>query len=459
MSELAALSEDAWLVTQVVDALELSCTVEQARSSGERRPDELESCLYGLRKSPGGWGPLETDWQVTVGGVPEPVWMLPASPRKGWRYALESPNWLMLISGNGQGKPRFCVQLRSDYLLSDGATTASAETCKWVETNLLPLVGRRVGLEPSWRISRLDLAADVAGEVLEAADLQNITTRARERGCREEGTHARQRGRALTSIDVGSRGSPLYARLYDKTLQATEDAPIRKLWRERGYDADEHGAKVWRVEFEIRPELLRQLRADGEPLPQEPAAIIAEHLDAIWTYATGSWMAVRDQHSGASRVERRPIAPWWAALSRLTGLADAAASPAQTITRDRASRPNRERLLKLIQGALAGLAAIDETPTLAATLGTAREFMIEQGAANFRDRTERARTRYRIPKRSEVKRPPFETGSLDLGSSQTAHIQCALVEPIGAPGFEPGTSPTRTVRATRLRHAPSWPPV
>ena len=26
---------------------------------------------------------------------------------------------------------------------------------------------------------------------------------------------------------------------------------------------------------------------------------------------------------------------------------------------------------------------------------------------------------------------------------------------IGAPGFEPGTSPTRTVRATRLRHAPS----
>ena len=28
---------------------------------------------------------------------------------------------------------------------------------------------------------------------------------------------------------------------------------------------------------------------------------------------------------------------------------------------------------------------------------------------------------------------------------------------IGAPGFEPGTSPTRTVRATRLRHAPIEP--
>jgi hypothetical protein len=30
---------------------------------------------------------------------------------------------------------------------------------------------------------------------------------------------------------------------------------------------------------------------------------------------------------------------------------------------------------------------------------------------------------------------------------------------IGAPGFEPGTSPTRTVRATRLRHAPIQTPV
>src|SRR3954466_5150626 len=31
---------------------------------------------------------------------------------------------------------------------------------------------------------------------------------------------------------------------------------------------------------------------------------------------------------------------------------------------------------------------------------------------------------------------------------------CRRAEVIGAPGFEPGTSPTRTVRATRLRHAP-----
>jgi len=35
---------------------------------------------------------------------------------------------------------------------------------------------------------------------------------------------------------------------------------------------------------------------------------------------------------------------------------------------------------------------------------------------------------------------------------RSASGRCLLF--IGAPGFEPGTSPTRTVRATRLRHAP-----
>ena len=47
-------------------------------------------------------------------------------------------------------------------------------------------------------------------------------------------------------------------------------------------------------------------------------------------------------------------------------------------------------------------------------------------------------------------RKPFR-----LDSSQ--HV--ATSNAIGAPGFEPGTSPTRTVRATRLRHAPTRTPV
>jgi hypothetical protein len=42
---------------------------------------------------------------------------------------------------------------------------------------------------------------------------------------------------------------------------------------------------------------------------------------------------------------------------------------------------------------------------------------------------------------------PSRTAASHGGGSNEALI-------VGAPGFEPGTSPTRTVRATRLRHAP-----
>ncbi len=44
---------------------------------------------------------------------------------------------------------------------------------------------------------------------------------------------------------------------------------------------------------------------------------------------------------------------------------------------------------------------------------------------------------------------------LALGLGGTARIKRLAKRNIGAPGFEPGTSPTRTVRATRLRHAPN----
>ena len=131
--------------------------------------------------------------------------------------------------------------------------------------------------------------------MLHALDAQNLTTRARTRAWREKPTHSRQHGRSLSSLHIGTRGSPAYARIYNKTLQATADAPIRELWKQRGYNPGEHGRKVWRVEFEIRPALLRQLRADGEQLPQEPDQIITTQLDTLWAYLTGSWLTLRDR--------------------------------------------------------------------------------------------------------------------------------------------------------------------
>ncbi len=50
--------------------------------------------------------------------------------------------------------------------------------------------------------------------------------------------------------------------------------------------------------------------------------------------------------------------------------------------------------------------------------------------------------------------PCYDGGFTGPVNGTTAGRRSSPGPQIGAPGFEPGTSPTRTVRATRLRHAP-----
>jgi hypothetical protein len=44
---------------------------------------------------------------------------------------------------------------------------------------------------------------------------------------------------------------------------------------------------------------------------------------------------------------------------------------------------------------------------------------------------------------------------LDRQANTLRNLRGHDVVPIGVPGFEPGTSPTRTARATRLRYTPN----
>jgi hypothetical protein len=56
---------------------------------------------------------------------------------------------------------------------------------------------------------------------------------------------------------------------------------------------------------------------------------------------------------------------------------------------------------------------------------------------------------------SGAKRPDGGAQIVVAGQERDAASGGEMPANIGAPGFEPGTSPTRTARATRLRHAPN----
>jgi len=181
-------------------------------------------------------------------------------------------------------------------------------------------------------------------------------------------------------------------------------APIRELWRQRGYDAGRHD-DAWQVEFELRPSLLRELRVDGQSLPTDPDALLTDHLDAVWSYLTTSWLTLHDRTRAAARPERAPVAPW-------VGCAPTAPRPPRRHAsgarphrdRDRTRRGDRDRLLRLALGAVAGVAALDGSADPQTALLVLTDFAREQGGDEaLAVRTDRARARYGLPTRSAAR--------------------------------------------------------
>lgn len=243
----------------------------------------------------------------------------------------------------------------------------------------MPLVGRLRTDEVEWRISRVDLTADVAGPALHASHSEHLTTRARNRERVELPATSHERGRVFTGFNLGSRGGAAYARLYLKSFEAASAPPSASCGDSGATTLRKHG-DVWRVEFELRPSLLRELRVDGQPLPTDPDALLSDHLDAVWAYVTTLWLTLRDRTRTATRRERTPVAPWWAAFAQLRGLnGGAPAAPTLRVSRDRSRRGDREKLLKLALGAVAGVAALDGSAALTTARLALADFAREQG--------------------------------------------------------------------------------
>jgi hypothetical protein len=185
MSTGLHLTDDVQLLSLHVDALELSCSVEQVPMlHGDF--DELDLKLsrsravtratIPYRPAATGWS-----WDGNAAGA-EPVVVLPTAVRKGYRFALQCSDWILFVAAPRARLPQMMIQLRADYLLAAGPLAAYGAVRAWVEQHALPLVdGVAPDSSPLWLIARLDLAADVAGVNLTAADLDRFTTRARAR--------------------------------------------------------------------------------------------------------------------------------------------------------------------------------------------------------------------------------------------------------------------------------------
>lgn len=108
---------------------------------------------------------------------------------------------------------------------------------------------------------------------------------------------------------VVGRGGVISARLYYKQLQATKIGAdyLLTLWEQGGWTPPE---QVWRLEFQLRREILVQ-----HGLTKLDAVL--ENLNGLWSYATTEWLKLTIPNPDDQTRSRWPIHPLWGYLSSI----------------------------------------------------------------------------------------------------------------------------------------------
>ena len=149
-------------------------------------------------------------------------------------------------------------------------------------------------------VSRIDLFVDFQSNVdMESWDRHAWVTRASEITAYAVDGH-------FSGWSIGL-GGIMSARLYHKLLEivVSGKAWIVPLWKQTGWDGK---SPVWRLEFEIKREVLTQKRLGK-------LSEVLKHLDGLWSYATTEWLRLTIPNGDDKTRSRWPIHPLWVLLA------------------------------------------------------------------------------------------------------------------------------------------------
>jgi hypothetical protein len=229
--------------------------------------------------------------RATVMDAPCPIDFGDGSARvlpHGWlkyRYCLEHPNGRIGVT-KSKRLPGLYVQPKAEALHSIGPAGVAA----WVAG----IAGSECG-GGMVSVSRIDLCSDWHGWTVTGDDRHRFVCRATKRNTYEE-------SEALTGFTFGNRkAGTVLGRIYDKTLDIQHKGT--DWWFDIWGDRYRTGEQVHRIEFEFSRSTLREfgLASPAETLDAVPA---------LWSYATGDWLSLRDPSSDGTR-SRWPVSPDW----------------------------------------------------------------------------------------------------------------------------------------------------
>lgn len=225
-------------------------------------------------------------------GIPSPdgrFLILPSGKPPNYRWHLQWPDFHLFI-GRGQSArnntPNVYASINAQALWMSSASVA------------VPAVVREIiqlgGALHRVKVSRCDLAADflIPGGV----PLQLLLD------CRvpRQVKHSHNMtGDKLETFYQGAKKSPIQLRIYDKALEVRQGGT--KYWF---YDIWKvaPGAEVWRVEFQLRRQYLKQSSVNTVP-------DLMTRAGGMWKYLTNDWFSLRLNDD--SNTSRRSIHPGW----------------------------------------------------------------------------------------------------------------------------------------------------
>ena len=205
-----------------------------------------------------------------------------------WYSFILADNWYHLqISGSKRQKlPQVYVQVSSELLTCHGLDNSINKLRKIVD-----MLVEKIEEET---ISRMDVFTDfVTDKELETIEKVSWVTRAQK-------THKYWNGDIFTGWTIG-QGGDILARLYDKTVEIEKSRKdyLREIWEKQGWDTFQ---RVWRLEFQLRRELLGQMKINT-------FLSLKEKTNDAWRYCTQNWLrlAIKDNTINRTRWMTDPL--------------------------------------------------------------------------------------------------------------------------------------------------------
>lgn len=211
---------------------------------------------------------------------------------KLFAFVLEDNAFRIQLAKPGRKVPMAYVKVSATYLAHVGPHKAEATL-----SEVLAQFGELTG---SATVSRIDLCVDfVTTENMEGWDRHAWVTRA-------SNLHTHAANGHFTGWSIGL-GGVMSARLYNKLLEIGVSGKdwLLPLWHKIGWQP---GEVVWRLEFELKREVLTQ---KGLSSFHE----VMSNLNGLWDYAATEWLRLTLPNEEDKTRARWPIHPLWGYLA------------------------------------------------------------------------------------------------------------------------------------------------